>query len=193
VIETTVNFATTKEMSSSVLKREDFLYQPYYCEENIWHLCQHAQFKDGYIIFVASTGDSFPMLNQRVMSDPSIPILWDYHVILLLRSETNQILDFDTILPFGVAVDSYFRHSFLDNRLLTAAETPLFRVVPASEFVVSFSSDRRHMKVGEGWRAPPPDWPLIGQSISNLSSFIDMTNNDVGEVLGYDALLQRFA
>ncbi len=133
------------------------------------------------------------MLNQRVMSDPSIPILWDYHVILLLRSETNQILDFDTILPFGVPVDTYFMHSFLDNRLLAAAETPLFRVIPASEFVVSFSSDRGHMKVGEDWIAPPPDWPLIGQSVSNLSSFIDMKNNDIGEVLGYDALLQRFA
>ncbi len=180
-------------MSSSVLKRDDFLYQPYYCEENIWHLCQHEQFKDSFIIFVASTGDSFPMLNQRVMSDPSIPILWDYHVVLLLLSESSQILDFDTILPFGVPVDTYFRHSFLDNRLLTAAETPLFRVVPASEFVGSFSSDRSHMKVGEGWIAPPPDWPRIGRLESNLHRFIDMTNSDIGEVLGYDAVLKRFA
>ena len=193
VIETTVIFATTKEMSSSVLKRDDFLYQPYYCEENIWHLCQHAQFKDGYIIFVASTGDSFPMLNQRVMSDPSIPILWDYHVILLLRAETNQILDFDTILPFGVTVDTYLKHSFLDNRLLAPAETPLFRVLPASEYIASFSSDRSHMKVEEDWIAPPPDWPCIGRSDSNLHRYIDMINSDVGEVLGYDALLQRFS
>ena len=133
------------------------------------------------------------MLYQRVMSDPSIPILWDYHVILLLRAETNQILDFDTILPFGVTVDTYFKHSFLDNRLLTITETPLFRVVPASEFVVSFSSDRRHMKVGEDWIAPPPDWPCIGRSDFNLYRYIDMTNSDIGDVLGYDALLQRFS
>ena len=82
------------EMSSDELKRTDFLYQPYYCEENIWHLCRNEPLKNSHVIFIASRGDSFPMLNQRVMKDPLIPILWDYHVILLVHSETDQILDF---------------------------------------------------------------------------------------------------
>ena len=184
---------TGREMSPSVLKREDFLYQPFFCEENIWHLCQHEAFKDSYIIFVASAGDAFPMLNQRLMTDPSRPVLWDYHVILLLRAEEHLILDFDTTLPFGVALDTYLSRSFLNERLLAPAETPLFRVLPASEFVGSFSSDRSHMKVGEGWIAPPPDWPRIGRSESNLHRFIDMSNTDIGEVLTYEALLQRFS
>ena len=91
------------EMTLSVLKRKDFLYQPYYCEENIWHLCQNASFKESEVIFIASKGNAFPMMNQRVMTNPSIPVLWDYHVILLVKSEMNnsghnQIVDFDTTL-----------------------------------------------------------------------------------------------
>ena len=180
-------------MSSDELTRTDFLYQPYYCEENIWHLCQNKQLKNSHVIFIASRGDSFPMLNQRVMKDPLIPILWDYHVILLVHSETNQILDFDTTLPFGVDVDTYFRHSFLDSALLGSDEAPLFKVITASKFTATFSSDRSHMKTESGWLAPQPDWPRIANFTSNFSSFIDMTNSDIGEVLTYDEVLARFS
>jgi hypothetical protein len=107
-------------MSLSKLKREDFLYQPYYCEENIWHLCQLEQFKNSHVIFIASKGDSFPMLNQRVMQNNLTPVLWDYHVILLAQAETNQILDFDTSLSFNNDVGTYFSNSFIDNDLLSA-------------------------------------------------------------------------
>ncbi|WP_019615368.1 hypothetical protein [Psychromonas ossibalaenae] len=180
-------------MSLAVLKREDFLYQPCYCEENIWHLCQHKQFKNSCIIFIASKGGSFPMLNQRAMDNPSMPVYWDYHVILLVLSEKNTVLDFDTSLPFSIDVDTYFSRSFLDNKLLSIKEMPLFRVVPASEFITVFSSDRSHMKTDSGWYAPPPDWPLIRENETNLSDFIDMTNNEIGEVLTYDDVLERFS
>ena len=185
-------------MTSISLKRRDFLYQPYYCEENIWHLCQNALFKESEVIFIASKGDAFPMLNQRVTTDPHIPILWDYHVILLVKSEINnsadnQIADFDTTLTFVTDIRTYFSQSFLDNTLLRPDEVPFFRVVTASEYSELFSSDRIHMRSGEDWLASPPPWPMIGNMPSNFYDFIDMTNNTIGEVLSYDAVLTRFS
>jgi len=180
-------------MSLTDLKREDFHYQPFYCEENIWHICRNEPFDHGYVIFIASTGDSFPMLNQRVMDHPSIPVSWDYHAVLLVHSEDNLIIDFDTALPFCCDIRRYFSHSFLDNRLLKEHEQPLFRIVPASEYVTVFSSDRVHMKTKTGWLAPPPDWPTIGEPPSNLSDFIDMGNKAIGDVLTLEEVLARFA
>jgi len=186
------------EMTLSALKRNDFLYQPYYCEENIWHLCQNPPLRESEVIFVSSKGDAFPMLNQRVTSNPQIPILWDYHVILLVKSdnndaEHNQIVDFDTTLPFVTDISTYFSQSFLDTKLLRPDEIPFFRIVPANLYSELFSSDRSHMRAGEDWFAPPPPWPLIGNMPSNFYNFIDMTNNTLGEVLSYDAVLSRFS
>ena len=178
-------------MPFSSLKREDFPYQPYYCEENIWQLCQHEQFKNSLVVFIASKGDTFPMLNQRAMKDPAIPILWDYHVILIAQADRYQVLDFDTTLPFPVDIKTYLSQSFIDNALLDDALRPWFKIVPAGEYVASFCSDRRHMKTEEGWLAPPPDWPTIGRG-HNLSRYTDMTDTDFGEVLDYNALLTRF-
>lgn len=178
-------------MPRSTLKREDFLYQPYYCEENIWQLCRHEQFKNSHIVFIASKGEVFPMLNQRVAAHPLKTVFWDYHVVLLARDEKNQILDFDTCLPFCTDVADYFSYSFMNNALLSADEQPWFRLVPAGEYTAMFSSDRSHMKTASGWQAPPPPWPLIGNGEHNLPSFTDMNNSTIGEVLSFDVMLER--
>lgn len=179
-------------MAVNELRREDFLYQPYYCEENIWQLCQHQPFKNSYVIFIASKGDAFPMLHQRFMAHRQKPVYWDYHVVLLVLAEKNLILDFDTTLAFSSDVGHYFSQSFVDNKSLAEHERPWFRVVPAHEYVSRFSSDRSHMKTTSGWLAPPPAWPLIGGGPHNLSSFTDMANGEIDEVLAYDAVLARF-
>ena len=180
-------------MSFSRGKREDYLYQAAYCEENIWHLSQQKDLQNSYVIFIVSKGDSFPMLNQRASQHPLFPIFWDYHVILLDMSENNQIFDFDTRLPFNTDIKTYFSQSFIDESLLADIEIPLFRLVPSSEYIKLFSSDRSHMKTSTGWLAPPPKWPLIGSSATNLSSFTQARANDLGELLTYEAMLERFA
>ena len=180
-------------MSLSALMREDFLYQACYCEENIWHLCQREPFKNSSVVFIASSGDDFPMLKQRAMPDSSRPIFWDYHVVLLVNENTSLIVDFDTTLPFISEIGTYFSLSFLDNTKLSDNQKPLFRVVAACDFVELFSSDRRHMKIADDWLAPPPNWPLIDNGTSNLSVFIDMEKTGIGEVLDYDAMLARFS
>ena len=180
-------------MLSNTLRPSDFLYQPYYCEENIWHLCQHESLAGSFVIFIASKAGAFPMLYQRAMRHPSIPVYWDYHVVLLIPSEINQIIDFDTTLPFCRDVRSYFKLSFLDNKMLCEDETPLFKVISADEYVIEFSSDRSHMIIDGIWLAPPPDWKQIGENYTNLAEFIDMENHDIGVVLSYDELLARFS
>lgn len=179
-------------MQFSELKREDFLYQSYYCEENIWHLCQNNQLRSSSVVFIASNSDSFPMLCQRNTDDSTNPVYWDYHVVLLALSENNKILDFDTTLPFSSDVCSYLKNSFLDNKLLDPNVIPMFKIIDSEQFVEIFSSDRSHMKVGDQWLAQPPSWHTIGDSKSNLSMFIDMTNNDIGEILSYEEILERF-
>jgi hypothetical protein len=174
-------------------KREDFVYQAAYCEENIWYLCQQNHLQNSYVVVIFSKGEAFPMLNQRIAEDPVLPIFWDYHVVLLVMAKNNQIFDFDTTLAFNTDIGSYFCHSFVNESLLSDPEKPLFRLVPSNEFVRSFSSDRSHMKTATGWLSPPPSWPVIGSTGTNLAKFIQANNNQFGELLTYDAMLSRFA
>ncbi|MFT4806891.1 MAG: hypothetical protein ACI9LX_000207 [Paraglaciecola sp.] len=177
-----------------LFKREGFAYQAAYCEENIWHLCQQNYLQDSYVVFIFSKGDAFPMLNQRACEHPTLPIFWDYHVVLLVKNinKNNQIFDFDTRLVFNTDIDFYFSKSFVNQGLLSDQETPLFRLVPSDEFASSFSSDRSHMKTLSGWLSPPPNWPIIGNKGTNLAGFIQTKDNQFGELLTYDALLRRF-
>jgi len=185
-------------MPLSRFKQEDFCYQAAFCEENIWHLCQRPSMLNSYVVFIISKGEAFPMLNQQASEHPSIPIFWDYHVVLLLmpdekQPEQNQIIDFDTYLDFCTDIETYFRESFLAESLLIDEEVPLFRLVPSKEYVALFASDRRHMQSPTGWIAPPPSWPLIGQPENNLSDFIEASENGLGELLSYDEMLARFS
>ena len=173
-------------------KREDFAYQAAYCEENIWHLCQQNHFQNSYVVFIFSKGDAFPMLNQGASGASGTPIFWDYHVVLLVMTENNHIVDFDTTLEFMTDIGSYFSQSFVNESFLSDQEIPLFRLVPSDEFVRLFSSDRRHMKTATGWLAPPPNWSTIGDVGTNLAAFIQADDNQFGELLTYDAMLSRF-
>lgn len=133
------------------------------------------------------------MLNQRAAKAPYFPIIWDYHVVLLVEAKINYIFDFDTTLSFCNDVNNYLSRSFLDETLLAEDILPLFKVIPSGVYKTHFSSDRSHMKAGKGWYAPPPDWSPIGGKASNLSDFTDMNNYQFGDVLTYDALKDRFS
>ena len=157
-----------------------FQPQPFYCEENIWKLCQHPDFQGGEVIFIASYGDYFPMLHQQGSQQPDLPIFWDYHVIL---QKEDTIYDFNSTLGFATEASKYFSQSFVDAALLSPLQIPMLRRIPAIEFVAVFKSDRRHMKSQTGWSAPPPEWPLISESESNLSQFVNMQDLTFGEVI----------
>ncbi|MGB0846060.1 MAG: hypothetical protein ACPGSM_05015 [Thiolinea sp.] len=175
---------------------EDCLYQSCYCEENIWHLCQHPACNGSTVVFIASQGEMFPMLCQKAMSDPATPVCWDYHVILLLPGKPSRILDFDTALPFCTELNTYLHRSFPQVDFLPAEYQPYFRLIPTAEFISTFRSDRSHMRTATGWSAPPPDWPIIGSGGSNLTDFRTMTEKNhqhnasaIGKVLSFQEML----
>jgi hypothetical protein len=174
-------------------------YQPFYCEENTFHLCQEPRFADRApsAIFVSGSEGECVMWHQKAARRAGAPLSWDYHVFLLVR-EPWEIWDFDTMLGFPEPAATYLRRSFRPEIALPEELTPRFRVVGAPELVATFASDRSHMRSREGkfLKAPPP-WPAIGAGTgtegvtSNLGRFIAMEDPIAGEVMSLAALLAR--
>lgn len=174
--------------------RDDYAHQPYYCEENIWHLCQHKHFPDSHVIVISSLGEYFPMLRQINEQQAELPVLWDYHVILLIRENKGDcyILDFNTSLPFCTPLKVYFEQSFMAEALLKPTEVPLFRILTAQQYIAELRSDRSHMKAENNWLSPPPAWNPISKRETNLKQFTDMTDQAYGEIMTAQELLLRF-
>mgnify|MGYP000312495299 CR=1 FL=1 len=164
-------------------------YQPNYCEENIWHLCQHRKYLGGKVIFISSLGNYFPMLCQKGGKEIDQTIFWDYHVILL---KEGKIFDFNSTLSFSTPIKDYFEQSFIEDFLLMPHQAPKFRVLDAEEYIRLFLSDRRHMKANSTWISPPPSWPPISETSSNLERFTDMRDLEIGDVLTASQVLERF-
>ncbi|MFO0760127.1 MAG: hypothetical protein U0359_26835 [Byssovorax sp.] len=172
---------------------ESFRHQPFYCEENVYHLCQEPIFagRPRFAAFLSNASGGFAMWGQKASPRPGRPILWDYHVILLAQ-DPWEIWDLDTTLGFPLPAADYLRASFplpLPEELM-----PCFRLVPPDELAATFASDRRHMRRADGrYRKPPPPWPPIvtAEEGFNLPRFLDVNDPFAGEVLTLDALRSR--
>ncbi len=166
--------------------------QPYYCEENAWHLCQEAILgpRPRHVVFVSNHERAVPMWNQR--AGRGKPIVWDYHVIVLALNPV-EIWDVDTTLGLPVSLADYVANSF--DPALPECFQPLFRVVATHEFIATFASDRSHMQRKDGsFRKPPPAWPIIEKPgvKTNLMQFVDMSEPFVGDIMPLDELRVRF-
>ncbi|KII89001.1 hypothetical protein PLICRDRAFT_592736 [Plicaturopsis crispa FD-325 SS-3] len=141
-------------------------YTPYWCEENIYllaHAFQGAQDVvdawDVFVVFISNESKTVALWNQRAASAEGRPIVWDYHVILVLRPRSNPaavsassadtdrriswIYDFDTTLtPVPLPAEDYILNTFSEVPLQFQA---LLKVVPGPIFLDEFSSDRSHM------------------------------------------------
>ena len=170
------------------------MYQPYYCEENVWHLCQAQQFHgwDCRVLFITNPMQCCPLWNQKAAPKPEHPVVWDYHVVVLASpcgdKGTWQIWDSDSRLGSPVPLNEYLEHTFgLGTFLENIPERfrSHFRMVQAQDFIETFSSDRSHMLSPEGeYFHPPPPWPAIDQNgPPNLSQFLDVTTPFLGEIL----------
>ncbi len=139
-------------------------YQPFYCEENIYHLCQSPHFtaRSPSALFVSGLGGECVMWHQKQARRPGAPLSWDYHVLLLVR-DPWEIWDFDTTLGFPVPAAMYLRRSFRPEIEIPVELTPWFRCVDAAELASTFASDRSHMRDRGGvFQRPPPPWAAIG-------------------------------
>lgn len=136
-------------------------HQPFWCEENIWHLAQHAAVQAYERVVVVLTGAAAGVAcwKQRAGADDGC-ILWDYHVVLAIQAPGWQILDLDTRLGHPMPAREWLMATFPYQEQVPPAHQPRFALIPASTYVRDFGSDRSHMRTADGgWLQPPPPWP----------------------------------
>ena len=170
-------------------------YQPFYCEENVYHLCHDPDLadRDPAALFIAGGAEGCLMWHQRSAQRRGEPVLWDYHVVLLAR-DPWEVWDLDTTLPCPVAAASYLLRSFRPRLAVPEKFVPHFRRVGVAELAATFVSDRSHMRRPDGqWNEPPPPWPPIGGAgvPDNLARYLDRNDPIAGERLDLPTLLAR--
>ena len=174
-------------------------YQPFYCEENIWHLCRESRFaaSDSYVIVVANSVDGVLFCGQKAGVRPLKTLLWDYHVVLARHDDSTRwtLWDLDSCLGFPVSALEYLSRTFPADDHLPSDVRPMFRVIPGATYLCTFSSHRTHMVGNDGrFIKPPPPWEMITieDHPDNLDRFVDMTTPFVGEVLDLEAMTNFF-
>lgn len=176
---------------------DDPPYQPFYCEENIWLLAQDPRCGDGerLVALITGTQGHVAMWQQKPADGPGEPLLWDYHVVLLVRSGAWQVWDFEYDQGMPALAETWMTTCFPHQDRIATRYRPRFRVMPATEYVTTLRSDRSHMRTGDGTFAkPPPAWPPPGGGFdSNLVHFVDLRQTFVGEVLDLGGLRQRLS
>ena len=91
--------------------RNQFRYQPYYCEKNIWWLCQDKRFMaaEALVLVISNASRRCLFWSQR----SGDPILWDYHVVFAERTNAQWLLwDLDTRLEFPGNAESHLSATF---------------------------------------------------------------------------------
>ncbi|CAN0910033.1 Protein N-terminal glutamine amidohydrolase [Linum grandiflorum] len=176
--------------SSSVTVSE-FVYTPYYCEENVYFLCKklcengkaNEDGSDLYVVFISNEKKQVPLWNQKASTRADGIVLWDYHVICIQKkrdddSSSALIWDLDSSLPFPSPLATYLSETMRPSFELFSDFQRLYRVVHAPVFLREFASDRRHMKDSTGnWiNAPPSYEPIVAEdgSIHNLNEYMDI-------------------
>jgi hypothetical protein len=167
---------------------------PFYCEENIWYRCSSAPglLESARVIFVSNARRSVAVWHQRAAASPGVPVVWDYHVILVApEAGAWQVYDPDSSLGVPTNALAYLEACFPALPPGQAHLRPRFRVLPAQVYREELRSDRRHMRGPDGrWLKPPPPRACIGHG-SNLARFIDTETAFLGEVLDLEALRAR--
>lgn len=110
---------------------------PCYCEENVWRLAyrklqsKDAVSKDYFVVFISNPLKCVPMFHQLAVADPTKPVYWDYHVILISRSKGDnssvEVFDMDSHLPFPCHLDKYLSDVFASTIDWPEQYMPYFR------------------------------------------------------------------
>ena len=170
------------QASAIPLRREAFRYTPYFCEENIWWLARNLV-DAGYdqsemrVLLFSNPWQSVALMKQRA-SVQGGPVIWDYHVVLMVRTDNVQrILDFDTLLDFDASCSDYLLNTFPVQSGLPKHYRAWVRSIPASGYLEHFYSDRTHMR-GHVPESEFPQYPVIRpafmESAISLDDYRDM-------------------
>jgi hypothetical protein len=167
-------------------------YQPYFCEENVWQLLQVDDLpQPRAALFISNAARAVAMWGQRAA--PEGPVIWDYHVVLLLPTQ-RVVVDLDDCDALVWPVGDWLAHAFRPQT--RRDEQPRFRVVDGAEFLATFSSDRSHMCDARGRpHAPFPAWPApyAPERGMNLMRFVDVDDPIAGTVVDAMGLLRLLA
>ena len=188
------------------MNARDFLYAPCYCEENVWHLSVSPEIegRPRFAVFISNIGRTCALWHQRASSNPLAPVIWDYHVILVverIEGDGFEVFDLDSAAGFPLPAASYLDATFPFGSQIPTDLQPRFRIIEANDFRRAFASDRSHMHAPKDqtsqtrWIHPPPPWPLIqapGKTMS-LDAFVDMESDFVGQVTDLAGIRRRFA
>ena len=167
-------------------------YAPYWCEENVWHLCADPRVgtSEAEVAIVTNADRRVALFHQRASTRRDGLVVWDYHVLLFARTNGWQAWDLDTTLGCPVSAIEYIERTFPPSLDPTLA--PRFHVLAAADYRVGFGSDRRHMRAHDGsWLQPPPPWPAIGDS-HELPKLLDTDDCTSAPWLDLDDLVRRY-
>ncbi|KAL1925258.1 uncharacterized protein VTP21DRAFT_141 [Calcarisporiella thermophila] len=179
------------------LCKESLTYTPCYCEENIYLLAKAIlprieEESEASVVFISNPRKLIPLWSQQKQHSPGLPVLWDYHVILVLRTRSQSwVYDFDTTLDFPCPLDVYIAEAFRPEVMLPEEFRRKLRVLSAREYGRIFASNRSHMVKDGEYISPPPSYPPIRTTgcAMNLYSFIDMSgDNEFGRVYSEDEI-----
>jgi hypothetical protein len=161
------------------------LYQPYWCEENIWQLAQSPDVVGDERLVLVITGVQGVACWHQKAGDEGQPVLWDYHVVLATHDPRArwQLWDLDGRLGYPVPAETWLRTTFPFPETVPARFQPRFAVIPAADYVQKLGSDRAHMRDARGgWLKPPPPWPApagqgltLPQAIQQAREGLDLT------------------
>lgn len=175
-------------------------YTAYFCEENVWHLAHDRAGLPGarWVVFVLGADgarQAVALCQQRAGGDAPF-VVWDYHVVLLERSDPDrgwEVWDQDSTLGAPVEAGEWIDRTF--PRELPGL-APRFRVIAAEDYLAQLSSDRRHMRSPDGAELRPfPPWPPIldAERRHLLPRFLDVNDPFIGELCDLAGLRARCA
>lgn len=150
------------------------LHQPFWCEENIWHLAAHPAPGAGErrVLVITGAAREVACWQQRA-SRPGRPVLWDYHVVLAAHDSLWRIWDLDSRLGAPLPAQDWLHATFPALERTPTPYQPRFAVFAARTWRDGFGSDRAHMRRADGgWQQPPPPWPVIGGQGITLAAAI---------------------
>ncbi len=136
-------------------------------------------------MLISNPSGSVALLSQAAGADGDGLVLWDYHVMALAAWHPDGMLafDLDSLLAFPCPASIWLERSCPPD--LLPGHEGFFRVLPASQYLDSFASDRSHMRFSDGsYKAAPPPWPAFGQGRpNNLMEWVDMRREGPGRVM----------
>jgi len=170
----------------STLQFSNCAYTSFYCEENVWRMCDQISkcqpdiLSEYYAVFISNKNKQVPLWMQKQTKDPLTPVVWDYHVVLMQKPKEGSplVYDLDSLMAFPCQLKQYLQQAIQSEKNMKKEYHRKFRIIEADDFLSSFASDRSHMLKSNGeYVQPPPNHPAIrtDDELMNLDDFIDMT------------------